>query len=285
MYEHVSHQTVHIMAAFPQASGVATVARWKVTSPPTSLPLFVSDSLPLCWAFDVRRRRGRNMPPHPSTLRHLSPFLCCLPHLFISAPFPLFLLITDIPYVIFCAALCRLLISFISLFFVPVSRIMLKRVDFKGATWKTSDLIQAVKFCMCWLGNESMSHLTNSLSSQPVSGVLSGTLWHLIQSRTVSFNCAGRHAEPSPRYTGRSSICVSPPCGISIHYATACSTNPILTGKVFLLHYLQPHVLAYPKKNFLQHCSLLYSAVCVQIWRDIKETKQTERLNGLMSHL
>lgn len=123
---------------------------------------------------------------------------------------------------------------------------MLKRVNFKGATWKTSDLIQVVKFCMCWLGNESMSHLTNSLSSQPVSGVLSGTLWHLIQSRTVSFNCAGRHAEPSPRYTGHSSICVSPPCGISIHYATACSTNPILRGKVFLLHYLQPHILAYP---------------------------------------
>lgn len=82
LYEHVSHQTAHIMAAFPQASRLATVARWKVTSPPTSLPLFVSDSLPLCWAFDVRRHRSRNMHPPPSpsaTFPHFyTVFLICL---------------------------------------------------------------------------------------------------------------------------------------------------------------------------------------------------------------
>lgn len=241
MYEHVSHQTAHIMAAFPQASGVATVARWKVTSPPTSLPLFVSDSLPLCWAFDVRRRRSRNMPPHPNPRP--------------PPPLPIFMLSSSFVYL--CAissfspnhlySLCHFLccavqvvnLIYLAFFLVTISGIMWKRVDFKGAAWKTSDLIQVVKFCMCWLGNESMSHLTNSLSSQPVSGVLSGTLWHLIQSRTVSFNCAGRRAEPSPKYMSHSGICVSPPCSISIHYAMACSTNPILSGKFFLLlHYL-----------------------------------------------
>lgn len=112
--------------SFPQASRVATVARWKVTSPPTSLPLSVSVALcrALMYVATSVEKCSVSLPPPPQLPP--SPFLSCLLHLFIPVPF---LLPPVSSFISFYFAPCSSLIWFIS----PFSLLLyiLKKAKFK----------------------------------------------------------------------------------------------------------------------------------------------------------